>query len=81
MYGWHIIRKISQHSAQTEQELKPEILRRISSPQDGRYRLVKEHRTSNLVAKHQASLNSEAIGEIMSKAGENGLIHFLLLHI
>ncbi|MEZ3532954.1 MAG: peptidyl-prolyl cis-trans isomerase [Muribaculaceae bacterium] len=73
MYGWHIIRKILQHSAQTEQELKPEILRRISSPQDGRYRLVKEHRTSNLAAKHQASLNSEAIGEIMSKAGENGI--------
>ena len=73
MYGWHIIRKISQHSAQTEQELKPEILRRISNPQDGRYRLVKEHRTSNLAAKHQASLNSEAIGEIMSKAGENGI--------
>lgn len=72
-YGWHIILKNASVAPASEEQLKPEILRRAANPQDGRYKLVKDNRTKRLAQKHNASLNSANVLSVTSRAAENGI--------
>ena len=72
-YGWHIILKHASLPPANEAQLKPEILRKASNPQDGRFQHVKEHRTHMLAEKHKASLNAANVLAIKSRAAENGI--------
>lgn len=72
-YGWHIILKHSVLPPATEEQLKPEVLRRVANPQDGRYKLVRDNRTQRLATKHKASLNDANVAAIIARAGENGI--------
>lgn len=72
-YGWHIILKNASVAPASEEELKPEILRRASNPQDGRYKLAKNNRTERLAVKHNASLNEANVLSIKSRAAESGI--------
>lgn len=72
-FGWHIIRKIADHGVPTADEMSGELLRKMSSPQDGRYRLIRERQTENLARKHKASINQKTLDQIASLAGQRGI--------
>lgn len=72
-YGWHIIQKHASVAPAGEAEVKPEILRKASNPQDGRFQHVKDNRTRRLAAKHNASLNDANVQSITARASENGI--------
>lgn len=73
MYGWHIIHKIGHKGAPTEDEMRPELLRRFANPQDGRFKLIKDDQTRRLALKHKGSINRQVSDAMIAKAKENGV--------
>lgn len=67
-FGWHIILKHGHKTAPTADELRPELLKRFNSPQDGRWNVIKHHNTERLAAKHKGSINRKTLGELTAAA-------------
>lgn len=71
-YGWHIIMRHAHKGAPTADELRPEMLKRFNSPQDGRWKEIKRHNTERLAAKHKGKINRRAV-EAMTSAASAGI--------
>ncbi|MDE7161068.1 MAG: peptidylprolyl isomerase [Muribaculaceae bacterium] len=72
-YGWHIIRKLDAKAAPTLAELKPEVLQRLSNPQDERSGMVQKHNWARLAKKHKGSVSKAGIKKLndwVTAAGE-----------
>ena len=72
-YGWHIIKKIESVAGPTENEMKPDFIKRINNPQDARFKMVKNNQMNHYVAKHKAKLNDKTIASLNSLVEKNGL--------
>lgn len=72
-FGWHIIKRLGYQQPKTLEQMKPEVLARIASPQDDRYRVVKDAQTKRLAAKHSAKVNEPVLGKLRDYASANGL--------
>ena len=73
VYGWHIIKKLAHRDAESAEELKPEILKKLSDPRDERYRLILSAQNDRLAAKHKAKWNTAAEKGIREYVAANGL--------
>ncbi len=71
-YGWHIIMRHGHKGAPTADELRPELLNRFSSPQDGRWVVIRDHNKERLAAKHNAKINQTTLASLKQVAG-NGI--------
>lgn len=72
-FGWHIIYKYDEKGAPGLEEMKPQELARIQSPQDDRYALVRENQVANLSKKHKASFDKKAVETLRAAVAKNGL--------
>lgn len=68
MYGWHIILRHGHKGASSAEELKPELLKRFSSPQDGRWAVINRHNTERLAQKHKAVINQSTLSQLKKSA-------------
>ncbi len=71
-YGWHIILTHGHKGAPTAEELRPELLNRFSSPQDGRWVVIRDHNKERLAAKHNAKINQATVASL-KEAATNGI--------
>ncbi|MDE7409807.1 MAG: peptidylprolyl isomerase [Muribaculaceae bacterium] len=62
-YGWHVIRKLDAKGPASLAEMKPQVLKRIASPQDDRYALVEKNLISKLRKKHQKALRKKDLDD------------------
>lgn len=65
-YGYHIIQRLDHKDIPSLQELKPGLLQRFSSPQDPRYRMIRDRRIAKLSKKHKAKLTEKTL-ELMRR--------------
>ncbi len=73
-YGWHIIRKLDAKGAPTMAELKPEILQRLSNPQDERSGMVQRHNWERLARKHKGSVNEAGVKRLQEYVAAAGML-------
>lgn len=71
-YGWHIIRKDGYRQGKSYEEIKNDVLRKAASPQDSRYKLVRENMVKKLAAKHNGRVNEENLAKLKKDALVNG---------
>lgn len=62
-YGWHVIRKLDAKGPASLAEMKPQVLKRIASPQDDRYALVEKNLISKLRKKHKKALQKKDLDD------------------
>lgn len=62
-YGWHVIKKLDAKGPATLAEMKPEVLKRISNPQDERHALVEKNLIDKLRKKHKKVLSKKDLDD------------------
>lgn len=72
-YGYHIIKRLDSKGVPSVEEMKPQLIARITSPQDARYKLVRDNQTRNLAKKHKSSLNNKTLDALRGKVAAEGL--------
>lgn len=72
-YGYHIIRKYDTQEIPGLEKMKPQAIARITSPQDPRFRLVRDRQTANFAKKHKASLNAGTLSALRADVERLGL--------
>lgn len=71
-FGWHIIKKTGTKAMPDVEEVRADVMKGISNPQDDRYRIMRKHNTERLASKHNASIaahGSECIKKTAMKQG------------
>ncbi|MCM1491307.1 MAG: peptidylprolyl isomerase [Muribaculum sp.] len=63
-FGWHIIKKLDAKAPASIEEMKPSLLKRMSSPQDPRTLLIRKNLISKLAKKHKGALNDKNIATL-----------------
>lgn len=72
-FGWHIINKISKRPHPTKEQMKPQFMQRITSPQDERFMLLRDNQTNRLASSHKSKVNDKVIASIHEYLATNGL--------
>lgn len=72
-FGWHIIKSTGVKGAPDASELKATLLKRMSNPQDGRYKLIRDNQTRKLANIHNASLCGETVNSLKGYISESGI--------
>lgn len=72
-YGWHVIQKRGEKGPESYAEIKPGLLKRLTSPQDDRYMMIRKHTTDRLAAKHKGKLNRRNIDAMIASVPETGI--------
>ena len=62
-YGWHVIRKLDAKGPASLAEMKPQVLKRIASPQDDRYALVEQNLIAKLRKKHKKAIQKKDLDD------------------
>lgn len=60
-YGWHVIRKNSHRPSREFDEIKNDVIKRASNPQDGRFDAMRKKLRENLISKHGGYVNQAII--------------------
>lgn len=71
-YGWHIIMVDGHKGAPGVEDLKPELLQRMQSPQDERWELIRRHNDERLASKHKAVVDQQTL-DVLKSAASNGI--------
>jgi len=72
-YGYHIIKKIGSKDIDSFAEMKPQLVARVTSPQDPRFKMIRARQTERLAKKHKGSLNEKTVAAIRSDVAREGL--------
>lgn len=75
-FGWHFIKKYGAKPTKDYAEIKDEVLKRITNPQDPRYTAIENHKYEMLAAKHPEVVNEgdeKAYREALLEAEENSI--------
>lgn len=72
-YGYHIIYKQDEKGLPTLEEMKPGLLSRFNNPQDERYKMIRDHQTTNIAIKHKAKVNDKGMTALRNAVATNGL--------
>lgn len=72
-FGWHIIKKINERPVPTAAQARQRILKRITSPQDARSKMIADNLVKRLEKSHKGSICEATATAISTKAGELGL--------
>lgn len=71
-YGWHIIMRTGTKGTPDAAELKEMLLGRMNSPQDERYKVIRDHQTQRLAVKHNASV-VDATLNLLKQSAASGI--------
>lgn len=72
-YGYHIIHRIGSDPVPSLEAQKPQLVAKITSPQDPRFKLIRNHQTERLAKKHKGSLNAKTLESIKASAAARGI--------
>ncbi len=72
-YGWHVIRKLDAKEPADLAEMKPNVLKRISNPQDERFKLVDHNLIEKLQRKIKANIINKNLDAICKEIKANGI--------
>lgn len=72
-YGYHVIRAIDREPVASLEKMKPQLVAKITSPQDPRFKLIRAHQTETFAKKHKASLNAKTLDKIRQDVAKQGL--------
>lgn len=72
-YGYHIVHKLGSEPLPTLEQMKPALLSRITSPQDLRFKQIRQNQTDKFAAKHKGSLNKKTIDAMLAAATDSGI--------
>ncbi len=72
-YGWHVIRKLDAKEPADLAEMKPNVLKRISNPQDERFKLVDHNLIEKLQRKLKANIINKNLDAICKEIKANGI--------
>lgn len=72
-YGYHIIKKLGERGVPSKESIKPMLLSRISSPQDVRFKQIRDNQNRTLAKKHKGSLNAKTLAAIRRYVSKNGI--------
>lgn len=72
-FGWHIIKKRDHKDAAEFNEMRSELLKKVTNPRDERSKLIRDNQTAKLAKKHKAKYDAKAVANLRTKVGENGL--------
>ena len=75
-FGYHIIQRLESKDIPSLQELKPVILSRLKSPQDPRFKMIRDRQNINLSKKHKGKINEKTLAAMrkdLSRAGIDSL--------
>lgn len=78
-YGYHIVRRYSHEDVPALDKMKPQLVAKITSPQDPRYRLVRDHQTEAFAKKHKGSLNGKTLSVLRNDISREGLDSLLFV--
>ncbi len=73
VYGWHIIKRTGTKGPRDASELREMLLKRMESPQDDRYRIIRDHQTARLAEKHGASMVVPTVQEMRRMIAAGGM--------
>ncbi len=62
-FGWHVIRKLDAKSPADLAEIRPNVLKQITNPQDERHNLVEKNLIDNLRKKHKKILRKQDLDD------------------
>lgn len=71
-FGYHIVKKLDARGPESYEEVKQNTLRMISSPQDERYRMVRDNTSARLAKKHKGRVNQAVLDRLKERAS-NGI--------
>lgn len=77
-YGYHIVKRLEHKDVPSVNEIKKGVLSKVSSPQDPRYKRVRQHQTEKFAKKHKASLNAKTLA-LMHRDLSRGALDSLYL--
>ncbi len=63
-FGWHIIKKLDAKGPQSFDEMKPNLMKRITNPRDGRSQLISKNLYSKLEKKHKVKINKKNVDAV-----------------
>lgn len=72
-FGWHIVKKLDAKGPATLEEMKPGLIKRMSSPQDERSLLIRRNLIANLEKKHKAQINQKNLDALRSDLAQADL--------
>lgn len=75
-YGYHIVQRLGSREIPTMAEMKPTVLQRVKSPQDPRYKMVRDRQNAKLSKKHKGKINDKTLAAMragLSRAGLDSL--------
>ena len=72
-YGWHIIMRTGSKGTPDAAELKEPLLKRMSSPQDERNKLIHQHQIETLARKHNASIVASTVENLKKEISTTGI--------
>lgn len=77
-YGYHIIMRYNGEPVASLESMKPQTIARITSPQDARYKLIRENQSARLAKKHKSSLNTKTLAALREQVARQGIDSLLL---
>ncbi len=72
-FGWHIVKRIGHRPAPGKSEMKPQLLARMTSRQDPRYKMIRDRQTETLAKKHNAQINKKSLQALRTLVSGSGM--------
>lgn len=72
-FGYHIIYKKDAKGPESFDEVKQNVLRQVSSPQDERFHRVRANATARLSKKHKGGVNTKTLDALKARVATNGM--------
>lgn len=72
-YGWHFIQKNEARENESLEEMKPNLINRMSVPQDERFAMIRNHQNERIGKKHNLRPNRQSFALMSEYISSNGL--------
>lgn len=72
-YGYHVIQRLESKDIPSLEELKPQVLSKISNPQDDRFKLVRARQTAKLAKMHKGRLSDKSLAAMRTDIATGGI--------
>ncbi|MDE6338367.1 MAG: peptidylprolyl isomerase, partial [Muribaculaceae bacterium] len=63
-FGWHIINKLGRKGIPSKDQMKPQFMHRITTPQDDRFMMLRDNQTKQLAGRHKSKVNEKTLASV-----------------
>ena len=72
-FGWHIVKRVGHKAAPGKDEMKPQLLARMTSRQDPRFKMIRDRQTATLAKKHNSRINKKSYDALRALVSGSGM--------